>query len=226
MNRGRRRRNFHRTASPIRRTIQELDQQKVDTDSTTIAEVQLFPAIEETKFPKAIRPKGNETSPQSEAYAVQLFRSMRKALLTSPLYANDISRKVSKRQIYTYSDLILNNTENAKPRLFEESTWLKTKVLPNFLLPSQRNNNATREGSKRRRTLSSTNILENLPQEVEIKESQSQTENNTKEDFFSDEEKESELEDEDEDDDYAQGEMFDDDDEYETAEQSDSEPVL
>ncbi|EME27150.1 hypothetical protein Gasu2_36250 [Galdieria sulphuraria] len=221
MNRGRRRRSFRRTASPIRRTIQELDQQRVATDKGFQGS-ELFPHIVEDKFPKAIRPKGTETSPQSEIYTVQLFRNLRKALLNSPLYSDSFQQKLYRHQVYTYSDLILHTTEKTKPQLFEDPTWLRTKLLPNFLLPNQKNN-TTITRSKRKRLLSSTHILETLPQDTEVKETQPASEN-TREDFFSEEEQDSEFEEED--DDYAQGEVFDDDDEYETAEQSDSEPVL
>ncbi|GJQ09564.1 hypothetical protein GpartN1_g1355.t1 [Galdieria partita] len=220
MNRGRRRRSFQRTASPIRRTIQELDQQIASKDKSFQGS-ELFPPIEESKFPKAVRPKGSETSPHSETYAVQLFRNLRKTLLMSPLYCNCFHQKLYTHEIYTYSDLMIHTTQKTKPKLFEDSTWLRTKSLPNFLLPSQKNN-TTSISSKRRRLMSSTNILENLPLETEVKETQPRSENKG-EGFFSEEEQDSEFE---EDDDYAQGEAFDDDDEYETAEHSDSEPVL
>lgn len=222
MNRGRRRRNFQRTASPIRRTIQELDQHKAGL-SKGVSGSELFPPIEEEKFPRAVRPKGNETSPHSEAHVVQIFRNLRKALLASPFYANNFRQKSARLQVYTYSDLILHSTENTKQQLFQDPTWLRTKVLPSVLLPGQKKDITSNATKKRRRLISSNDILENLPQEHEVRELQQDSENQ-QEDFFSEEEQESELEEEE--DDYALGEVFDDDEEYEAAEQSDSEPVL
>eukprot|EP00871_Galdieria_phlegrea_P003056 jgi/Galph1/3751/GphlegSOOS_G2404.1 len=198
MNRGRGRRSFRRTASPIRRTVQELDQQKFkNLQQQTQSSSLIFPTLHPEKLPKAVLPKGSN---------------------------NRDWRQLCKR-IYTYSDYVLLMEERNKKPLFEDPLWLRPNLLPGFLNAHKPDVSVSRITTKKSRIETLTDMIEQLPQDSIIKLSNNQRNGQVvDEDFFVDQEgSDQEVDD---DDDYAQGEVFDDDEEYETTEVSDSEPIL